>query len=72
MIEIVFTTFMIAVFGRLLVYAFRFAWGFSKALVTLLLMPLFLVGMVVAGVIQFALPILILIAVMSWILEPAA
>ncbi len=72
MIEIAFTILMIAVFGRLLIFSFRFAWGFSKALVTLLLMPLFLVGMVVAGLIRLALPILIVVAVMSWILEPAA
>ena len=40
-------------------------------MVTLLLMPLFLVGMVVAGLIRFAYPILIVVAVLSWILEPA-
>ena len=71
MIEIVFAILMIAVFGRLMVYAVRFTWGLSKVVVSLLLAPLFLVVMVAAGLIRFAFPVLIVLAVLSWILEPA-
>jgi len=61
MLSFVFTILMFIVFGKLLIFAIKAAWGVSKIVVSLVLLPLFLVGLVLKGLITLALPILIII-----------
>ena len=69
--ELIFIILMAVIFGRLMVFSFRFAWGLSKVLFSLILLPLSLVGMVMAGLVRLALPVLAIIGIISLLTEPA-
>ncbi len=58
MIMILFTILMLMVFGELLGFALKAAWGVTKVVLFLILLPLILIGLVVGGMIYLALPIL--------------
>ncbi|MGN0250748.1 MAG: hypothetical protein ACI4EH_05230 [Oliverpabstia sp.] len=68
MLELVFIILMFLIFGKLIVFAVKAAWGISKVVCTIVLLPLFLVGMVFAGLIGIALPILLVVGIVSLIL----
>lgn len=68
MLELVFIILMFLIFGKLIVFAVKAAWGISKIVCTIVFLPLFLVGMVFAGLIGIALPILLVVGVVSLIL----
>ena len=68
MLELVFIILMFLIFGKLIGFAVKAAWGISKVVCTIVLLPLFLVGMVFAGLIGIALPILLVVGVVSLIL----
>ena len=61
MLSFVFTILMFIVFGKLLIFAIKAAWGISRIVVSLVLLPLFLVGLVLKGLIALAFPLLIVI-----------
>lgn len=65
MLEILFTICMLWVFGKLFLFGIRAAWGISKFLVTIVFMPLILIGLVFAGLIYVAFPILVIIGIVS-------
>lgn len=65
MLEILFTICMLWVFGKLLLFGIRAAWGISKFLVTIVFMPLILIALVFAGLIYVAFPILVIIGIVS-------
>lgn len=65
MLTLLFTILMIMVFGKILGFAIRAAWGMSKIIVSVVMLPLFLIGLVLKGLISIALPILIIIGVIS-------
>ena len=56
---------MIWIFGKLLIFSVRASWGILKILFTLVFLPIFLVGLLVAGVVSVALPLLLLIGLIS-------
>ena len=56
---------MIMVFGKLIGFAIRAAWGISKVIVTLVFFPLILIGLVLGGLIYLALPILIVVGLVA-------
>ena len=56
---------MIMVFGKLIGFAIRAAWGISKVLVTLVFLPLILIGLVLGGLIYLALPILLVVGLVT-------
>ena len=68
MLELVFIILMFLIFGKLIVFAIKAAWGITKIVCTIVLLPLFLVGMVFAGLIGIALPILLVVGIVSLIL----
>ena len=68
MLELVFIILMFLIFGKLIIFAVKAAWGISKIVCTIVFLPLFLVGMVFAGLIGIALPILLVVGVVSLIL----
>lgn len=65
--DVLFSVLFVCIFGRLIFFAFRLAWGFTKVLFTLILLPLVLVGILLAGLTWLALPILIIVGIVSLI-----
>ena len=65
MLEILFMMAMFYVFGKLFIFGLRAAWGLTKFIVTIVFLPIILIGMVLGGLIYLAFPILIVIGVIS-------
>ena len=62
---------MIWIFGKLLFFGIKASWGISKLLVTVVLLPLVLIGMVIGGLIYIAFPILIVVGIVALISSKA-
>lgn len=71
MLSFLFTICMIWVFGKLLFFGIKAAWGISKFLVTIVLLPLILIGLAAGGLIYIAFPILIIAGISALILPKA-
>ena len=65
MLSLLFAICMIWVFGKLLQFGIKAAWGISKFIVTIVLLPLVLIGMVVGGLMYIAFPILIVVGIIA-------
>ena len=65
MLELLFTILMFVVFGKILIFAFKATWGISKIVFSVILLPLFLIILVVSGLITLALPILVVVGIVS-------
>ena len=65
MLEILVMMAMFYVFGKLFIFGLRAAWGLTKFIVTIVFLPIILIGMVLGGLIYLAFPILIVIGVIS-------
>ena len=65
MITLIFMFCMFAVFGKIAFFALKAAWGVTKLVLTLVFLPVTLVLMVAAGLIHLALPILIIVGIIS-------
>lgn len=61
MLEIIFIICMLCVFGKLFIFGIKAAWGLSKIFFTIIFLPIILIGMVIAGLIYIAFPIVIII-----------
>ena len=51
---------MFVVFGKIAMLALKGAWGMTKVLVTLIFLPIILIGMLFKGLIVIAIPALII------------
>ncbi len=71
MLTALFVILMLVVFGNLLVFAIKASWGVIKILFTIIFLPLILIGLVIAGLTSVALPILLVIGVISLIASHA-
>ena len=49
MLSVLFTILMIGIFGKLIGFAFHAAWGLTKVVCTLVVLPVVLIVLVVAG-----------------------
>ena len=65
MINLIFTIFMFLIFGNILMFAIKMAWGVTKVLFSLVFLPVFLIVLVLAGLIKLALPILAIVGLIS-------
>ena len=65
MLEFIFAVCMLWVFGKLLIFGIKAAWGISKIVFTIILLPVILIGMVIGGLIYIALPLLIVIGIIG-------
>lgn len=65
MLNFIFTILLIIVFGRILKFAIRAAWGISKIVCSIVLLPLFLVCLVFKGLLEIAFPILVIVGIIS-------
>lgn len=68
MFTFIFMIMMILVFGKLLGFAIKAAWGVSKIVCTVVFLPLLLIGMVLIGLVKIALPILLIVGCVSFLL----
>ena len=54
MLTALFIILMFAVFGKLILFAFKASWGILKVLLTIIIFPLFLIGLFVSGLVYIA------------------
>ncbi len=64
----IFVVLMFVVFGKLLKFAIKATWSIAKIVVSLVLLPLFLVGLVLSGLLVLAIPILIIVGILVFVL----
>ena len=67
MLSLIFWILMFMTFGKILKFALKMAGGISKIIVSLVLLPLFLVVLVLKGLMFLALPILVVVGVIALI-----
>ena len=65
MLSLLFVICMFGIFGKLFFFGLRAAWGISKFILTIVFLPLILVGLVVGGFITLAFPILIVVGIIA-------
>lgn len=63
MFTLLFVILLVCVFGKLLSLSFKAAWGITKILFNLVLLPLVLIALVFIGLIYVAFPILIVVGI---------
>ena len=56
---------MIWIFGKLFIFGVKATWGISKLLLTVVFLPLILIGMVIGGLMSIAFPILIIVGIVA-------
>ena len=66
MLTILFLIFSFGIFGKLFFFGLKAAWGLSKFVLTIILLPITLMMMVSAGLIYFAFILLIIIGIISF------
>ena len=66
MFYFLFMILMFFVFGKLFIFGLKAAWGLSKFVLTIILLPITLMVMVSAGLIYFAFILLIIIGIISF------
>ena len=54
---------MFGIFGKLIGLAFRATWGITKIFFRLIFLPVVLIGLVLAGLMYIALPLLVVIGI---------
>lgn len=69
MLSLLFTILMFVVFGKLLIFGIKVSWGIMKILFTVVLLPFVLIGLVLAGFIYIAIPILLIIGVAAFLIK---
>lgn len=68
MLTLLFIILMLIIFGKLIGFAMKAAWGITKIVCTIILLPLLLIGLVFAGLIGIAFPILLVVGIVSLIM----
>jgi hypothetical protein len=67
MLTLLFVILLFVVFSKLLVLSIKATWGIIKILFTLICLPVILIVLVIGGLIYIALPILIIVGIVSWL-----
>lgn len=65
MLELLFIVLMITIFGKMFIFGMKAAWGITKIIFSLVLLPIALIGLVIGGLVSLALPILLVVGVIS-------
>ena len=66
MLILIFIILSFVVFGKIFLSSIKLTWGITKILFSLILLPIILIGLVVAGFIYLALPILIIVGLIAF------
>lgn len=65
MLTVLFIILMFGVFGKMIGFAFHAAWGITRIVFSIVLLPIFLIGLVVSGLVSIALPILAVVGLLT-------
>lgn len=65
MLTLLFMILMILVFTKIFKFAVKAAWGLSKIVCSVILLPLGLIILVIKGLIEIAFPLLVIVACVS-------
>ncbi|MCR5747905.1 MAG: hypothetical protein K6G03_09370 [Lachnospiraceae bacterium] len=65
MLTLIFAILFIVTFGKMLLFAIKAGWTIFKIIMFIVFLPLILIVMVFAGLIYLALPILLIIGIIS-------
>ena len=65
MLELLFSIMMIVIFGKLFIFGVKATWGITKILVTVVFLPLILIGLMIGGLVSLAFPILLVVGLVS-------
>lgn len=65
MLELIFTILMFVIFGKILFFAIKAAWGITKILFTIVFFPLVLIVLAVMGLFYIAIPVLAIIGLIA-------
>lgn len=65
MLTLLFIVCMFGVCGKLFCFGIKAAWGISKFVLTIVFFPLLLIGMLAGGLLYLALPILLVVGIIS-------
>ncbi len=65
MLELLFAVLMITIFSKMFVFGMKATWGITKIIFSLVLLPIALIGLVIGGLVSLALPILLVVGVIS-------
>lgn len=60
MVTLIFIILMIMVFGKLLIWSIKAAWGITKILFTVVFLPIILIALALSGAIYIAIVLLII------------
>ncbi|SNU08042.1 hypothetical protein SAMN06297422_11470 [Lachnospiraceae bacterium] len=72
MITLLFIILMFVVFTKIFIFALKAAWGITKIVVSLILLPIVLIAIAIAGFVYAAVAILIIIGLITFITSIAA
>ena len=67
MLTIIYIIFMVWIFGKILLYGYKAAWSIFKILTVVVLLPLLLLVMILIGFLYLAIPMLITIGIVAFI-----
>lgn len=67
MLTIAFAVLMIVVFGKLAIFAFKATWGIAKILLSVVFLPIIIIGFFISGLLYIAFPILIVVGIIALI-----
>ena len=65
MMELLFSVLFIAIFGKMILLAGKMAWGILKVILYLIFLPVILVWSVFEGLVKIALPVLLIVGIIS-------
>ena len=65
MLTALFIILMFAVSGKMIIFAFKASWGILKVLLTIIIFPLFLIGLFFSGLVYIALILLLIAGIVS-------
>ena len=65
MFTLFFIIFVIAVFGKLAIFAFKAAWGIVSIIACIVFAPLLLIGLLLTGLIPIAIILLVIAGIVS-------
>lgn len=63
MLTILFMILMFAILGKLFIFALKAAWGISKVLVFLVLLPFIIIAGIISGLLSLVFPLLVIMAI---------
>lgn len=66
MLEVIFTILMFVVFGKIIFFAIKAAWGITKILFTIVFLPLVLIVLALIGLFYIAMPVLAIIGLIAF------